>query len=213
LRLRRSARHLFRRHVRGGPQGGAALGERRRPGELGQPEVQDLHLASLRQEQVRRLDVPVDDPLRVGFRQPGRRLHHQTGGFLPNQRASPEPFPERFSLVAGHHDVERAVRRLADLVHRADVWVVQPGGGARLVEKALLGVDVPGQLRRQELEGHGALQGGVFRLVHHPHPALAELRQDPVMRNSLADHRHLAGDLIVSMRHVTAAPAEPASSK
>jgi len=191
LRLRRSARHLFRRHVRGGPQGGAALGERRRPGELGQPEVQDLHLASLRQEQVRRLDVPVDDPLRVGLRQPGRRLHHQSGGFRPVQCALPEPLPKCLPLVAGHDDVERAVRRLADLVHRADVRVVQPGCGPRLVEEALLGIGVPRQHRWQELERHGALQGGVLGLVHHPHPALAEFLDDPIMGDRPTDHHHL----------------------
>ena len=68
---------------------------------------------------------------------------------------------------------------------RADVGVVQRRRRLRLVQEPLLGLRVPGQLRRQELQGHGALQGGVLGPVHHAHPARAELRQDPVVGDVL----------------------------
>jgi hypothetical protein len=40
----------------------------------------------------------------------------------------------------------------------------------------------------QELEGDEAAKFRVFGLVDDPHPSAAELLNDAVMRNSLADH-------------------------
>ncbi len=45
-----------------------------------------------------------------------------------------------------------------------------------------------GKLLRQELQGNIATQAGVFSLVDHTHPTTAELLQDFVVGNGLADH-------------------------
>ncbi len=45
-----------------------------------------------------------------------------------------------------------------------------------------------GKLLRQELQGHIAAQAGVLSLVDHTHPTTAELLQDFVVGNGLADH-------------------------
>jgi len=46
---------------------------------------------------------------------------------------------------------------------------------------------LPGDLLRQEFQGHEVVQPRVFRFVHHTHPATAQLLYDPVMRDGLAD--------------------------
>ena len=47
--------------------------------------------------------------------------------------------------------------------------------GARLLEEAGLGLRVAGQLGRQELQRHRALEAEVLGLVDHPHAAAAEV--------------------------------------
>ena len=47
---------------------------------------------------------------------------------------------------------------------------------------------VPGQLVRQELERHLAAEARVFGLVDDAHAAAADLLEDPVVREGLADH-------------------------
>ena len=53
---------------------------------------------------------------------------------------------------------------------------------------ALERVPVPGRIFRQELQRDSALEPGVLRLVDDTHPPAAELLDDPVMRDDIADH-------------------------
>jgi len=66
--------------------------------------------------------------------------------------------------------------------------MIQSGGCLRLALEFLKGMAVSGQLLREELQGNGALELGVFGLVDDTHATAAELLDDPVMRNGLADH-------------------------
>src|SRR5262249_44573656 len=90
----------------------------------------------------------------------------------------------------------------ADFVDSADIGMVERRGCSRFAAKSLEGLRVVGKLLRQELQRAKAAEISGFGLVHHTHPAPAELLQDAVMRNGLSDERlglrHLASMLALS---------------
>ena len=154
--------------------------------QLGQPEVEDLGLPAPGDEDVGRLDVPVNDPFGV------RGL--QTVGHLERHREDlvhPQPLPEdallqRLALEQLHRN-EVLPLMLVDVVDGADVRMIQGGGRLGLPLESLQRMAVLGQLFGQELQGDGALEPGVLGLVDDTHAAAAELLQDPVVRYGLAD--------------------------
>ena len=133
-----------------------------------------------RQEDVRRLQVPVDDPFAVrhvdgtsqGLDERGRLARRPGLAIQPvRQTAALDPLQgqERPAFVA------------ADLVDLHDVGVLHSRRQLRLQpEPQLLG-------GRGELAGQHHLQGGqpvqaaVPRLVHHPHAPATDLAQDVVV--------------------------------
>ena len=76
----------------------------------------------------------------------------------------------------------------ADLVDRADVGMVQRRRGPSFAAEAGQRLRVSGNVFGQELERDEAAKLGVFGLVDHTHPAAAELFDDAVVRDGLADH-------------------------
>ena len=93
-----------------------------------------------------------------------------------------------------HHAIQKLhgdvalLAALADVVNRADVRMVECRGGAGFPSEAFQHEGVSGNVIRQELERHKASQFGVLGLVDHAHPPIAELLDDPVACNGLADH-------------------------
>src|SRR5208283_6056663 len=75
-----------------------------------------------------------------------------------------------------------------NLIDGADVGVVQRGCGLGFPLKTAQGHCVLGEVVGKELQGDVAAELQVFRLVHNTHPAAAELLDDAVVRDGLADH-------------------------
>src|SRR5262249_37792967 len=67
------------------------------------------------------------------------------------------------------------------------------GSGARLALKALQRLAIPGEVVRKKFDGYVAAQACVFRFIHYAHAPAAQLANDLVMRDDLANHRRLAG--------------------
>jgi hypothetical protein len=103
------------------------------------------------------------------------------------QRPFTDSMPQRFSIEQFHDD-EPLAMILADVEQRADVRVIQRRSDARLALKALERVAISGQLRRQQLERHLPPEPRVFGSVDDSHAAVAELFDDAVVRQGLADH-------------------------
>ena len=82
LAARLLGRHVVRRAGHHAALGHAGVGRRAGQAEVGQPHPLDAVL----QQDVRRLDVAVDQPLGVGGRQPGRRLHADPQDLRQRQR-------------------------------------------------------------------------------------------------------------------------------
>ena len=85
------------------------------------------------------------------------------------------------------HGDEGAAVLLADVVNGADVGMVQSGGGPRFALEPAQRLPVARQVVRQELEGHEATESSVLRFVDHAHAAAAELLDDAVVGEGLAD--------------------------
>ena len=76
----------------------------------------------------------------------------------------------------------------ADFIYGADVGMVQSGGGTCFAAKAFQCLRILGHFVGQEFQGDEAAKLGVLGLVDHTHPAAAELLDDAVVRDGLADH-------------------------
>jgi hypothetical protein len=77
---------------------------------------------------------------------------------------------------------------LVNLEDHADVGMVQRRRRLRLALEASESLCVFGNIVRQELQSHKAVEFYILRFVNNTHPAAAEFFDDTVMRDRLADH-------------------------
>src|ERR1700686_4448509 len=66
--------------------------------------------------------------------------------------------------------------------------MIERGRGAGLALKSFAGSRIVLHLRRQEFQRDMAVQIEVFGFVDHTHPAAAQLLDDAIVRDGLADH-------------------------
>ena len=146
---------------------------------LDQPEVGDLRRPVAGQEDVRRLDVAVDDPTAVGHvHGPGQRLDDPRR-VLDGLRFAGDPLRQAASLEELQREIRQAVV-LADLEDLDDVGVVDGGDGAGLGLEASQVVRSCTGAGLDHLQRDQALEPEVPRLVHDPHAAGAQHAQDLV---------------------------------
>ncbi len=115
------APHLLRRHVADGSHHGAGLGLRRhrgrgslrllRPFDLRQPEVEDLHVPVREDEDVLRLEIAVNDALRVRGGQAPSDLQRDLDRLARRERSPFEPLREASRLRAAPSRRTRARSR------------------------------------------------------------------------------------------------------
>ena len=145
-------------------------------------------MAARRHEDIRRLDVAMDDSLRVrGF---------QCVGHLNGDVQQPA---ERHRLFGNHlleglafqqlHDDEVLAIMLADVMDRTDGRVIQGRGSSSLPLESLQCLRVAGEIGGKKLQRDGSAESRVFGVVHDSHPALAELREHAIVRDGGADHQ------------------------
>ncbi len=77
---------------------------------------------------------------------------------------------------------------IIDFIDRADVGMIQRGCGFGFALKAAEGLGIFRYLLGQEFEGHKSPELNILGPVNHTHPPAAELLNDAVMRDGLADH-------------------------
>jgi hypothetical protein len=95
--------------------------------------------------------------------------------------------PESFPFQQFHGD-ERLAFMLANLVDRADIRVIQRGGGAGFPLKAIERLFVFQRIWREKLQGDEAAEGCIFGLVNDTHAAAAKFLQNAVVANGAPDH-------------------------
>ena len=77
---------------------------------------------------------------------------------------------------------------LADVVNGADIGMVQRRCGLRFAPKSRQGLGIAGHFVGQKLQRDKAVQARVLGFVDHAHATAAELFDDAVVRDGLADH-------------------------
>jgi hypothetical protein len=137
-------------------------------------------------EDIRRLDVPVHDPLGVGRVQRVGNLDSEREQRIQRQRSLGEDVLQRASLEQLHRD-EGTAFILVDVVDRADVRVIQGRGRARLAPEPLERVLVAEGLG-QELQGDESAQLQILGPEDDAHAAAAKLLENAVVGNRLAEH-------------------------
>jgi hypothetical protein len=185
-RPRRLPLHLLGRHVPDRPQEHARRRVLRRRGargvgvarhqrllELGQPEVEDLHPAFLRQEHVLGLEVAVDDAPLVSRAQAPGRLQHPAQRLAQRRDPAPQGLAQGLALeeLEDQVGVPLVVPHVED---GDDVGVDELGRGTGLGLEAVEPLGGRRPLGRDELHGDGAAEAGVVGAVHLAHPARAD---------------------------------------
>jgi hypothetical protein len=180
-RIDRLTERLLGRHVRQRADRSARSGVgQRRPidvvavGEqLGDTEVQYLHVPFRRQHHVRRLQISMHDATLVRLGERVGDLDADRRRLAGGERRSGEPRGERFPGHALHDEIRQAV----DLEHVeqcGDSGMRQARERERLPAEAHPARLVAEGLRRQRLDRHVALQSRVARAIHDAHPAGTE---------------------------------------
>jgi hypothetical protein len=193
--IQRLTAHLLRRHIRDRPECLAGRGDERVghrfpdalliTHQLGQAEVEDLRLILFGDEDVRGLDIAMDDALRMRRHQRLGDLQRQAEHGFRFQPRGCEQFGERAPFERLHDDEVRAFV-LVDVVDRADVRMVERRSRARLALESLECRRIAGHVLRKELERDGPAQTRVFSLVDHTHAAAAEFGHDAIPRDHAA---------------------------
>ncbi len=156
-------------------------------GDLGQSKVEDLRVPAFGDEDVRGLDVAMHDSSRMSGVECVRDFdgERQEDCFL--QGTTGDAVRQGHAVQKLHGDEGMAVL-FANVVDGADIGMVQGGSGLGFALKTSESVGIAGNVFGQELESNEAVKAGVFGFVNHAHAATAELLDDAVVRNGLADH-------------------------
>ena len=87
------------------------------------------------------------------------------------------------------HGDEGAAAIFADIVNRADVGMIQRGGGLCFALKTLERLRIVFKFRRQKFQRHRAVQLGVFRFVNDTHASAAKSFEHAEMQDRSAGQR------------------------
>ena len=184
---RRSRTIEFFRRLRVAPERVAAEAGFVTHRQLRQAKIQDLGVAALGDENICRLDIAVNNAMGVSGVESIGNLDRQVQQLGQGQAALADALPERRSVEKLHRD-EAPALRLTHFVDHANVGMIERGSRPRFPAEPFQHRRVLRDQLRQKLERDHPPQLGVFGLVNHTHPAAAQLFDDPVMRESMADH-------------------------
>lgn len=167
-------------------------------GFAGQAEVGQLDhqpVALLGDEEIRRLDVTVDNALLVGVFEGAAALRDNVQCLVRVERPFAIAVFVQVGAVDELHGEIKGVIGLAEFVKCDDVFVAELGGVLGLTAEALDHGRLGGHLRRQHLEGDFAVILGVVRLVNRAHSAGRDVRQYLVLADPDVPARPLGGGI------------------
>jgi hypothetical protein len=176
----RLAAKLLRRHIAGcsDDDPGLGLGGMRYPGDT---EIHDFGATILGDENIRRFDIPVNDTVTMGVRQPPAYLSDDLEPSTYRERIRLDELIEVSASEQLHGDEGRAVLIIAEVVNRDDVGVVEPGDRPGFALETHPHFLVINGSAHHDLDGHVALEKSVMREVDHPHAASADQTANRVL--------------------------------
>src|SRR5262249_21924840 len=149
---------------------------------LRKSKVQDFGLLTRSHENVGRLDVTMNNPLRVCRVESVGNLCAQFEHRLYVEWLSKYSGSERLSLKQLHGD-ERLTFVLAEVINRTNVGMIERGGSSCLTLKALQSLGIFGQRFREELQSYTPPQTQILSFINHTHPAATKFADYAVMRD------------------------------
>src|ERR1035438_5823365 len=144
-------------------------------------------MTTLGDEDVRGLYIPMNDARRMRRIECVGDLNGKRQEQIGFEGTSGDAVRQHYAIQILHGD-ERPPVLFTDVINRADIWVIECGGGLRFAAKTGENRRVAGNFFGQEFESDKKLQPRVFRFVDHPHTADTQLLDDAVVRDGLADH-------------------------
>ena len=172
--------HLLGTRIGRRPRGAELVsdvsGLRRREGD---PEVGQVHVALVVEQQVAGLDVAVHDASMMSRAQCAADLIHDAHRLVEVERAVDETILDRPSAQPAHHEV-RAARLSPEVVERHDVGMLEAGDELRLVLEPADERGVVGEVGVDDLHRDIAAHAGLGRAVHDAEATLTELLAEEV---------------------------------
>ncbi len=170
---------------RAGVVGCALAGGTGRRHHLRQSKIENLRVPTLGYEQIRRLDVAMNNSFSMGRIETVGNFDREIKYPLQLNSRAQNHIPESLALQIFHHQKETALV-LANLINRANVWMIQCRRSPRLAPEALQRLRIVRQRIRKKLERDETIELDVLGLVDHTHPAAADFAQHAIMRDGLA---------------------------
>src|SRR5208283_4066218 len=154
----------------------AVLGSLQRLGELGQSEVKDFDAPLFGKKKIFRLEVAMDDAAIMSGLQAMGDLHAVVNHFADGQGAAFHGLAEIFAGEQLRDEIGRALVA-AHVVHSQNVWMIQSGGGASFLFKALQALRVSGEIQ-QHFYGNITVELRVARAIDLSHAPNADEGED-----------------------------------
>ena len=173
--------------------------------QLGDAEVQQLHVAARGDEDVARFQVAVQDQPVVRLRDRAQHVQHQAQARIDGEREAAAVLVDRLAVDVFEHEVGlRAVGHDTGIEQACDVRMRQAREDAAFALEAF-GVALAEQARAQELDRDLAFVAAVVatRQPHGAHAAMADLAHQRVRADRLAGQAARLGQR--RLRHELAA--------
>ena len=175
--------------------------------KLGQPEIRELGVATLRDEDVRRLDIAVEDTGGVSDGEPVGDTREELDDLPPRATLASDPPLERAAVDVLRDQVLPACH-FARVVYGQDMGMIQRRGHLRLALKSPASRSIRERIG-EELDRHGTIQFDVEGAKHNAHTAVPECRLQPI-RADRCPHSHgqrialdvIGGRVCVRLGHV-----------
>ncbi len=180
--LVRESANLFGCHVAGRAQdlAGARQGVLALE-QLRQSEVRDLGDALFGEQDVRRFQVPMDDPAQMGIVDRSSQEFDEAGRFHGVLKRAGQASIQSSAGGVFEHEVSHALV-FPDLEDRDQVGVLEPGRCLGLRLEARRGSRVSIGIGANDLQRHDPLEPDLPGLVDRTHPTTSQLAQNPVAR-------------------------------
>ena len=129
----------------------------------------------------------MNDALAMRCRERTRDLDCEFQNRLQLHRLARNLRPQALALQQLHGDEVPSICR-TNLVHFADVGMIERRSRQRLSFEARARLRVPFQFRRKPFQRHPPARVQILRFVQHTVALASKLRQDAVVRNGFGDH-------------------------
>src|SRR5215471_5618485 len=154
--------------------------------DFSQAKVENFGVAALCHKDVRGLNVAVNYAFGMCCIQSARNISRNAQKLFEFHWAARDHMLQCLAVQEFHGD-ERLRFMLSDFVNGADIWMIQCGSCSCFSPEAFESLQVVGKMFREELQRDEAAQIGIFGFVNHTHSSAAELFENAVVRNGLAN--------------------------